>query len=178
MNMINRRQFLQITSAGAAGFLAGGLPSLVNIEGARAASNPEGEFIPDLDIALKATPAEVPILPGNPTDVWHYQGHVIKGSRASLINLERSYLGPIIRTRTGQKVRIRFTNDIADKSIVHWHGLHVPADMDGHPRLVIPRGETYVYEFEVRNRAGTYWYHPHPHGMTGPQVYGGLAGFS
>ena len=176
MNMINRRQFLQITSAGAAGFLAGGLPSLVNIEGARAASNPEGEFIPDLDIALKATPAEVPILPGNPTDVWHYQGHVIKGSRASLINLERSYLGPIIRTRTGQKVRIRFTNDIADKSIVHWHGLHVPADMDGHPRLVIPRGETYVYEFEVRNRAGTYWYHPHPHGMTGPQVYGGLAG--
>ena len=174
--MINRRQFLQITSAGAAGFLAGGLPSLVNVEGARAASNPEGEFIPDLDIALKATPAEVPILPGNPTDVWHYQGHVIKGSRASLINLERSYLGPIIRTRTGQKVRIRFTNDIADKSIVHWHGLHVPADMDGHPRLVIPRGETYVYEFEVRNRAGTYWYHPHPHGMTGPQVYGGLAG--
>ena len=125
---------------------------------------------------MKATPAEVPILPGNPTGVWHYQGHVIKGDRASLINLERSYLGPIIRTRTGQKVRIRFTNDIADKTIVHWHGLHVPADMDGHPRLVIPSGETYVYEFEVRNRAGTYWYHPHPHGMTGPQVYGGLAG--
>ena len=176
MNMFNRRQFLQITGAGAAGLMAGGLPSLINNEGARAASNPEGEFIPDLDIALKATPAEVPILPGNLTDVWHYQGHVIKGSRASLINLERSYLGPIIRTRTGQKVRIRFTNDIADKSIVHWHGLHVPADMDGHPRLAIPRGETYVYEFEVRNRAGTYWYHPHPHGMTGPQVYGGLAG--
>ena len=174
--MINRRQFLQISGAGAAGLLAGSLPSLVNIEGARAASNPEGKFIPDLDIALKATPAEVPILPGNPTGVWHYQGHVLKGNRASLINLERSYLGPIIRTRTGQKVRIRFTNDIADKTIVHWHGLHVPADMDGHPRLVIPSGETYVYEFEVRNRAGTYWYHPHPHGMTGPQVYGGLAG--
>jgi len=52
----------------------------------------------------------------------------------------------------------------------------VPADMDGHPRLVIPGGETYVYEFEIRNRAGTYWYHPHPHGLTGPQVYGGLAG--
>ncbi len=176
MNMINRRQFLQITGAGAAGFLAGGIPSFVNIEGARAASNPTGKFIPDLDLALKATPAEVPILPGNPTGVWHYQGHVIEGNRASLINLERSYLGPIIRTHTGQKVRIRFTNDIGDNTIVHWHGLHVPADMDGHPRLVIPSGETYVYEFEVRNRAGTYWYHPHPHGMTGPQVYGGLAG--
>jgi len=176
MNMINRRQFLQISGASAAGLLAGGLPLLVNNEGARAASNPEGKFIPDLDIALKATPAEVAILPGNPTGVWHYQGQVITGGRSSLINIERSYLGPIIRTHTGQKVRIRFTNDIADKTIVHWHGLHVPADMDGHPRLVIPKGESYVYEFEVRNRAGSYWYHPHPHGMTGPQVYGGLAG--
>ena len=52
----------------------------------------------------------------------------------------------------------------------------MPADMDGHPRFVIPKGESYIYEFEVRNRAGTYWYHPHPHGITGPQVYGGLAG--
>jgi blue copper oxidase len=41
---------------------------------------------------------------------------------------------------------------------------------------VIPQGDSYLYEFEVKNRAGTYWYHPHPHGRTGPQVYGGLAG--
>jgi FtsP/CotA-like multicopper oxidase with cupredoxin domain len=33
-----------------------------------------------------------------------------------------------------------------------------------------------VYEFEVTNRAGTYWYHPHPHMRTGAQVYHGLAG--
>jgi FtsP/CotA-like multicopper oxidase with cupredoxin domain len=174
--MINRRQFLEITGAGAAGLLAGGIPSLIGLKDVRAASNPQGSFVPDLDIALKAAPAEVPILPGNPTGVWRYQGQVIKGSQSSLITLDRSYLGPIIRAHTGQNVRIRFTNDIADPSIVHWHGLHVPADMDGHPRLAIPPGETYVYEFKIRNRAGTYWYHPHPHGMTGPQVYGGLAG--
>jgi FtsP/CotA-like multicopper oxidase with cupredoxin domain len=133
-------------------------------------------FTPDLDIALKATAGEIPILPGDPTGVWQFQGQVLKGTRDSLARLERSYLGPIIRARRGQKVRIRFTNEIADQTIVHWHGLHVPAAMDGHPRLVIPRGENYVYEFEVRNRAGTYWYHPHPHGLTGSQVYGGLAG--
>jgi FtsP/CotA-like multicopper oxidase with cupredoxin domain len=63
-----------------------------------------------------------------------------------------------------------------EKSIVHWHGLHVPAIMDGHPRHVVSQGESYFYEFEVKNRAGTYWYHPHPHGRTGPQVYRGLAG--
>jgi blue copper oxidase len=174
--MINRRQFLQITGTGAAGFLTGGMTSLLNAGGARAAIHESNDFKPDLDIALKAAADEIAILPGDPTGVWRFQGQLLKGERTSLVDIERSYLGPIIRARTGQKVRIRFTNEIADQTIVHWHGLHVPADMDGHPRLVIPRGETYVYEFEVRNRAGTYWYHPHPHGLTGPQVYGGMAG--
>ena len=77
--MINRRQFLQITGAGTAGFLAGGIPALVNSDGARAASNPEGKFIPDMEIALKATPSEIPILPGNPTSVWSYRAQLLKG---------------------------------------------------------------------------------------------------
>jgi FtsP/CotA-like multicopper oxidase with cupredoxin domain len=47
---------------------------------------------------------------------------------------------------------------------------------DGHPRLAVGSGREYLYEFEVTNRAGTYWYHPHPHMRTGPQVYAGLAG--
>jgi FtsP/CotA-like multicopper oxidase with cupredoxin domain len=176
MNMINRRQFLKFTGAGAAGLLAGDITSFVNASRIDAVSKPVKNFVPDLDIDLKATPAEVQILPGNPTSVWQYQGRVLKGDPSSLINPPKSYLGPIIRTHTGQKVRIRFTNDVTDETIVHWHGLHVPADMDGHPRFVIPKGESYNYEFEVNNRAGTYWYHPHPHGITGPQVYGGLAG--
>jgi len=174
--MINRRQFLQITGAGAAGLLTGSMTSLISAGRANAAGQVSSDFTPDLDIDLKAAADEIPILPGDPTGVWRFRGQIRKGDRASLVDIERSYLGPIIRARKGQKVRIRFTNDIADQTIVHWHGLHVPAAMDGHPRLVIPRGETYVYEFEVRNRAGTYWYHPHPHGLTGPQVYGGLAG--
>jgi len=174
--MINRRQFIQITGAGAAGLLTGSMTSLLKAGKANAAGNISSGFTPDLDIALKATAGEIPILPGDPTGVWQFQGQVLRGTRDSLVRLERSYLGPIIRARRGQKVRIRFTNEIADQTIVHWHGLYVPAAMDGHPRLVIPRGEGYVYEFEVRNRAGTYWYHPHPHGLTGSQVYGGLAG--
>ena len=40
----------------------------------------------------------------------------------------------------------------------------------------IGSGERHVYEFVVGNRAGTYWFHPHPHGRTGYQVYHGLAG--
>jgi len=176
--MLNRRQFLKFTGAGVAGLLAGGLTSLgpASTSNVRAGANPAENFIPDLDINLKATAAEVPILPGNPTGVWRYEAQLLKGDAANLTPLERSYLGPVIRAHNGQRVRIRFTNDIDDESIIHWHGLHVPAEMDGHPRFVIPRGDTYIYEFEVRNRAGSYWYHPHPHGRTGPQVCGGLAG--
>ena len=40
----------------------------------------------------------------------------------------------------------------------------------------LPAAREYVYEFEVLNRAGTYWYHPHPHMRAGAQVYQGLAG--
>jgi len=174
--MISRRRFLQMAGAGAAGLVSGGFGSLLDSPPTAAQTKSNRNFIPDLDIALKATPTEIPIFPGNPTGVWHFQGQVLEGDPASLIHLERTYLGPIIRAHSGQKVRIRFTNNIPQETIVHWHGLHVPADMDGHPRHVIPGGETYIYEFEVRNRAGTYWYHPHPHGVTGPQVYGGLAG--
>lgn len=44
------------------------------------------------------------------------------------------------------------------------------------PNRSSTRKKEYVYEFEVINRAGTYWYHPHPNRRTGPQAYWGLAG--
>ena len=93
-----------------------------------------------------------------------------------MTTLPDSYLGPILRVRQGQRVRVHFTNELTEPTIVHWHGLLVPAEMDGHPSYAIDPGETYVYDFQVINRAGTYWFHPHPHGMTGGQVYRGLAG--
>jgi FtsP/CotA-like multicopper oxidase with cupredoxin domain len=133
-------------------------------------------FVPDVDLALTAAPGEVPMLPGEATRVWRFTGSVLKGPAGALQTLPNSYLGPTIRVRRGQRVRIRFSNRLPEPSIVHWHGLDVPSAMDGHPHTVIDPGTEFVYEFEVTNRAGTYWYHPHPHGRTGPQVYRGLAG--
>ncbi|MCU0501177.1 MAG: multicopper oxidase domain-containing protein [Anaerolineae bacterium] len=130
----------------------------------------------DFEIGLTAGQMQMQLFKGQPTQVWSYQGKVLVGDPQSLQALPNSYLGPIIRTRKGQQLRVRFTNNMPDESIIHWHGLRVPDDMDGHPRYAIGPGETYDYEFPVVNRAGMYWYHPHPHGLTGPQVYGGLAG--
>lgn len=67
-------------------------------------------------------------------------------------------------------------NDLPDPTIIHWHGLLIPEEMDGHPRYAIASGESFEYDFQVINRAGMYWFHPHPHQLTAPQVYYGLAG--
>jgi len=130
----------------------------------------------DVEIALTAIPDRIQIFPGELTTVWRYKGELISGPPDTLVNIPNSYLGPIINVKRGQLLRVHFRNELPEPSIIHWHGLHVPPAADGHPRLVIDQGESYVYEFEVKDRAGTYWYHPHPHSRTGPQVYAGLAG--
>jgi blue copper oxidase len=133
-------------------------------------------FEPDVEIELTAQPGEAQVLTGKPTAVWRFTGRVLSGPAGSLTPIPGSYLGPTIRLRRGQHVRIHFVNRLPDASIVHWHGLDVPEAADGHPRLAVEPGRRYTYEFEVTNRAGTYWYHPHPHMQTGPQVNRGLAG--
>ena len=131
---------------------------------------------PDVELALTAEPGEARILPGARTQVWRYTGRVIKGPKEALQPVPDSYLGPTLRLQRGQRVRIRFSNRLPKPSIVHWHGLDLPEEADGHPRLVVGPGESYIYDFTVTDPAGTYWYHPHPHMETGSQVYSGLAG--
>jgi len=166
-----RRRLLGIAGASV---VAGTLPFVPWSR--RAAAATTDNFTPDVEIELVARPDEVQVLAGRPTAVWRYVGRVLKGPADTLQPIADSYVGPILRFRTGQKVCIRYQNRIPQPSIVHWHGLLVPERMDGHPRDVVRTGGDYVYEFEVRNRAGTFWFHPHPHGYTGTQVYGGLAG--
>jgi FtsP/CotA-like multicopper oxidase with cupredoxin domain len=127
------------------------------------------------EIDLNATKMSVQMLSGDPTDMLCFDGSVVSGKNG-LLRSSPGYLGPTIEARTGDKLNINFKNQTGEDSIVHWHGLHLPEDQDGHPSYAIKNGQTYKYSFEVENRAGLYWYHPHPHGRTGYQVYHGLAG--
>jgi len=179
----SRRTFLRAAAFGSlalAGILGacGSLTPAQTNSGNTAARTPAANFNPDLELNLTALPAEVAVLPGALTKVWTYQAEVLKGDSAAVQAIPGSWLGPIIRARTGQRVRVYFTNRLPENqpSIVHWHGLVLPEAMDGHPRYAIAPGQTYTYEFEVKNRAGTAWFHPHPHGLTPTQVYQGLAG--
>jgi blue copper oxidase len=130
----------------------------------------------ELAFKLTARTTELPILPGNTTSVLSYASEVLQGDPAAVTAVPGSYLGPIVRLTRGQTVRVHVRNELDEATNVHWHGLIVPTEADGHPSAVVAPGAETVYEFEVRNRPGAYWFHPHPHGRTAEQAYGGLAG--
>ena len=133
-------------------------------------------FNPDLDVELTAAQKDMQVLSGSVTAVYSYKSDILKGENAAVENLTGSWLGPVFRVKPGQKIRVRFKNQLPRESIIHWHGLHISPEMDGHPMHAVDNGQQYIYEFEVNNRPGTYWFHPHPDKITGPQVYQGLAG--
>ncbi len=151
-------------------------PSLLNAKMIKKGSYVSSDFNADVEIQLTEEVINLPIFDGPKTRVWKVFGQVLKGDKNAVINDENSYLAPTIRLHKGQKVRIFLKNNLPATSVLHWHGLHVPSKMDGNPMYAIDSGESYVYEFEVLNRAGTYWYHSHAHGVTAKQVYSGLAG--
>lgn len=192
--IVNRRNFLRLSSASLVSVVSGGLAacqeqsattsmatqSLVvptsakELDAAASAAPVLADL--SLDVLLTAIEDAVIILDDQMTPVWRYVGEVVHGDAVALTQDPTTYLGPTFRVRQGQRIRVTFKNELPVPSGIHWHGLLVPERMDGHPRDHVASGETYVYDFVVQNRAGTYWYHPHPDRTTGGQVYRGLAG--
>lgn len=129
-------------------------------EGLFAAMEPADAF------TLVAAETRHPIVPGRPARMLAYEAE----------QQGRTLLNPVLRARSGAALRIKFWNGLEETSIIHWHGLKLDSNNDGHPHYAVAAGATYDYTFTVANRAATYWYHPHPHRLTGKQVYRGLAG--
>ena len=176
----SRRRFLVQSGLGLVAFA--GMPGFLQaMEGMQAMpkitrNKADPNFKADVEFDLFCRQGAVSILPGAQTQVQQYTALLKKGPKETIIDIPGSYLGPLINLQKGQKVRINLHNNLAEPTVAHWHGLHVPAEMDGHPRFAIDPGATLVYEFDVLNRAGMNIYHPHPHEATAKQVYHGLAG--
>jgi suppressor of ftsI/bilirubin oxidase len=117
-------------------------------------------------LTMIAKPVRHALLPGKPAAMLAYE----------VEHQGRTFLNPVLRARTGTAVRAKFWNALEDMSIIHWHGFKVDSNNDGHPHYAVAGGATYDYQYVIANRAALYWYHPHPHRLTGKQVYLGLAG--
>lgn len=87
-----------------------------------------------------------------------------------------AFLGPTLRAKRGEQVAFEIENHLRESTSVHWHGMHLPAAMDGGPHQMIGPGETWRPSWRIDQPASTLWYHPHPHGATEEHVYRGLAG--
>lgn len=162
---MNRRSFLGLTAAGAAA-AAVGVPRVLGSWAVAAAPQVARHPLPRIPVSspdglsLTAEPVRANLGAGV-VDAWSLNGTVPS---------------PTIRTRLGDTARIQLVNRLPEQTIVHWHGLAVPYEADGHPRWQIDPGQTYDYEFRIVNRAGTYWYHPHTHMRTAAQTYQGMGG--
>jgi FtsP/CotA-like multicopper oxidase with cupredoxin domain len=87
-----------------------------------------------------------------------------------------SFLGPVLMLHTGDEVQFSVENKLDRDTTAHWHGVLAPAAVDGGPHLVIKPGEIWRPRFRINQAETTAWYHAHPHGDSGRQVYMGLAG--
>ena len=85
--------------------------------------------------------------------------------------------GPTLFINKGDLVHMNVTNNLNESTTVHWHGMHLPAVMDGGPHQVIPAGTLWQPYWTVMNQASTLWYHPHLHETTQAQMTKGVGGF-
>lgn len=98
------------------------------------------------------------------------------GISTNTMGANGSLLGPTLIMDKGDQVSITVSNQLQDQTTIHWHGMHVSPLNDGGPHTVIQPGGTWNPQFEVMDRAGLNWYHPHLHMMTNEHVSKGIAG--
>ncbi|HZF48806.1 MAG TPA: multicopper oxidase family protein [Polyangiaceae bacterium] len=116
-----------------------------------------------LEVDLTARVADVEVIPGKTTPVWTYNGGLP---------------GPLLRAKVGDRLVVHFKNELPEGTTVHWHGVRLPAVMDGTPGHSQPEvmpGGSFEYDFVLPD-AGLYWYHPHLHSaaQVGFGLYGAL----
>ncbi|MFV0456570.1 MAG: copper resistance system multicopper oxidase [Pseudomonas sp.] len=123
------------------------------------------------------SPGQPNVLNGNEFDLFIGEIPVnITGAARTAMTINGSLPGPILRWREGDIVTLRVRNHLQEDTSIHWHGIILPANMDGVPGLsfegIAPDG-MYEYKFEVKQN-GTYWYHSHSGLQEQAGVYGAL----
>ncbi len=99
------------------------------------------------------------------------------GNQTITGSVNNNFWGPTLFFNKGDVVHLNVKNKLNDSTTIHWHGMHLPAVMDGGPHQVIPPGTLWQPYWKVSNNAGTYWYHPHLHEMTLEHLTKGIGGF-
>jgi bilirubin oxidase len=98
------------------------------------------------------------------------------GQITNTMGVNGNILGPTLILNQGDFVNFSVTNQLAETTTVHWHGLHVSPENDGGPHTTIAANSTWSPSFTIMDKAATYWYHPHLHHFTDKHISKGIAG--
>jgi len=130
-------------------------------DGTGLASLADEDAAPDaIEIHLEAREGEVTYGSSPPTHAWTYNGTVP---------------GPLVEARVGDRLTVHFANKLPEATTIHWHGVRLPAAMDGSLAMQQPiePGAGFTYQFTLKD-AGLFWFHPHM--RSDVQVQKGLQG--
>jgi FtsP/CotA-like multicopper oxidase with cupredoxin domain len=166
---LSRRDFLGLSAAAVAGLTAGAfvLPG-AEVAEARPAETFVEPAVRRSRNGLLETTMEARVAPVQ-----------VAGQPVSAVVYEGMYPGPTLRVRGGDVMKVKLVNRLDDITNLHVHGLHVsPAGNSDNVLLHVMPGETFDFEYRIpaNHSPGLYWYHPHFHGDSEVQVFGGLAG--
>ena len=153
-----RRQFLQGLTAGV--FALGAARPDRGLAGGLATPAAPGTALRGTDFSLEIATREVNFT----------------GARRLATVVNGLLPGPLLCWRQGDTVTVRVTNRLRVPTSIHWHGMLLPANMDGVPGLGFPGiqpGETFTYRFPVL-QSGTYWYHSHSRFQEQVGLYGAI----
>lgn len=158
---MDRRSFLQATAAALAA------PALVGRAQAQTVAGTKLPIPSLIDVGEDA---------GTLLEAVEGRHRFVEGVETRTLGWSQDHLGPTLRMQRGRTARLTIQNRLDNAITAHWHGLHVPGWQDGGPQSLIGPEQKLEQELEIDQPAGTFWYHSHPHGLTGEQVYRGLAG--
>lgn len=146
-----------------------------------------GTALMGLGLGVNATTAEsmkkilatAPVLKGTRFDLTYSPMQInLTGSERTATAINSSLPAPTLRWKEGETVTLNVTNNMADDTSIHWHGIILPSAQDGVPNISdgfkgIKPGETFKYKFPVI-QSGTYWYHSHSGFQEQTGAYGAI----
>ncbi len=146
MSFLNRRNFLRFTAGVGVGVgLHSLLPAYAKQDLSMGRREQESEYPDIINLQVRETPIK------------------IEDRNTKALTINGSMPGPLVRLQKGQTATIKVTNQLSKDTSIHWHGVILPANMDGVPGVSfagIKPGQTFTYQFPV-TQSGTYWYHSH-----------------
>jgi len=163
--MINRRAFIK--GSALTGLAAIATPSLTSLF-AKSSANSAPLAGQSLRIPSVITGGNLTLEPGT--------ARIYSDEDTNLLLINNSFPAPTIKVKKGDTFAASVKNNLSEDSILHWHGIHAPSAMAGHPKYAVPSGGSYDVSFPIIQRASTNFYHAHPDMNTAKQVYMGMAG--